>query len=125
MTLAGNILAGLVLVTFVLGVSQIVGPHCGKYRITNDSIEFVMFGRLRVWRSSFKDITAIRLISFARLFTILALNLMNRPFARYVLVRRRRGIFRAVVITPDQPEDFVKTVKQKMGTALGAGESGG
>ena len=115
MTQAGDIFAGLALVVIVLGAGQIMGPRCWKYRLTGDSIEFVMFG-MCVWRSSFKDITDIRPISFVRLFTVFALSLVNRPFfARCVLVRLRRGVFRAVVITPDEPEDFVKTVREKIG----------
>jgi hypothetical protein len=113
MITAGYILAGLVLVVIVLGASQILGPRCGKYRVIDDSIELVMFGKLRVWRCSFEDISEIQLISFARSFIIPALHLMNRPFGQYVLLRRRRGVFRAVLITPDQPEEFVEIVRRK------------
>jgi hypothetical protein len=42
MITAGNILAGFALVGIVLIASQMLGPRCGKYRITDDSIEFVM-----------------------------------------------------------------------------------
>jgi hypothetical protein len=116
MITAGNILAGFALVAIVLSASQILGPRCGKYRISDDSIEFMMFGKLRVWRCSFEEISEIRPISFARSFIIPALHLMNRPFAQYVLVRKRRGVFRAVLITPDQPEEFVQIVRQKTET---------
>lgn len=121
MTMAGNILAGLALLAIVFGASQIAGPYCGKYRVTDDSIEFVMFGNLRVWRSSFEDISDIRLISFTRSFVMPALHLMNRPFAQYVLVRRRRGVFRFVLITPDQPHELVRLVRQKMGNTPSPG----
>ena len=54
-------------------------------------------------------------ISFAQLlFVGFGLNMINRPFARYVLLRKRRGILRAVVITPDQPEIFVEKVRGKI-----------
>jgi hypothetical protein len=115
MTTVGNIFAGLALVVVVLGASQIAGPYCGKYRITDDAIEFVMFGNLRVWHSSFDDISDIRLVSFARSFVLPALHLMNRPFAQYVLVRRRRGLFRWVLITPDRPQEIVRTIREKIG----------
>jgi hypothetical protein len=115
MTMMSNIFAGLALLVVVFGGSQIAGPYCGKYRITNDAIEFVMFGTLRVWHSSFEDISDIRLVSFVRLFVLPALHLMNKPFAQYVLVRRRRGVFRWVVITPDQPQEFVRIIRDKIG----------
>jgi hypothetical protein len=114
MTAIGYILAGLALLVIVFGASQIVGPYCGKYRITDDAIEFVMFGNLRVWRSSFGDISDIRLVSFARALVLPALHLMNKPFAQYVLVRKRRGVFRWVLITPDQPAEFVRTIREKI-----------
>lgn len=118
MTPGSNFFLGLTLVVIILGAAQVLGPRCWKYRLTDDSIEFVMFGRFRVWRSSFKDITDIKHVPFIRLFTILALSLVNRPFfARCVLVRLGRGVFRAVVMTPDQPDDLVKTVRQKIGIA--------
>jgi hypothetical protein len=118
MTPTSTIFLGLALAVVVLGAAQILGPRCWNYRLTNDSIEFVMFGRFRVWRSSFKDITDIKPVSFVRLFTIFALSLANRPFfARCVLVWLRRGVFRAVVMTPDQPDDFVHSVRQKIGIA--------
>jgi hypothetical protein len=114
MTMVGNILAALALVTIVLGFSQIVGPRCGKYLITDDTIEFVICGNLRVWRSSFEDISDIQLVSFARAFILPALHLMNRPFAQYVLVRRRRGMFRWVLITPEQPQELVRRIQEKI-----------
>ena len=121
MTLVVNILAGLALVIVVLGASQIAGPRCGKYRITDDSIEFVMFGHLRVWRSGFEDISDVRVVSLAKLFVTPGLYLMNRPFGRYVLVRRRRGVFRSVVITPDRPQEFLRIVQEKIGKTPSAG----
>jgi len=115
MTMIGNILAGLALLLIVFGASQIAGPHCGKYRITDDAIEFVTFGNLRIWRASFEDISDIRPVSFAQSFLLPALHLMNRPFAQYVLVRRRRGVFRWVLITPDQPQELVRTIRDRIG----------
>jgi hypothetical protein len=125
MTFTGNMFLGLALAVVVLGAGQILGPRCWKYRLATDSIEFVMFGRFRVWSSPFKDITDIKSVSFVRLFTTLALSLANRPFfARCVLVRLRRGIFGAVVMTPDQPDDFVQSVRQKIGIARNPSDFG-
>ncbi len=121
MTMIGDILAGLALLVIVFGVSQIAGPYCGKYRITDDAIEFVMFGKLRAWRSLFEDISDIRLVSFGRSLVLPALHLMNRPFAQYVLVRRRRGVFRWALITPDHPQEFVRTIREKIGIPQNAG----
>jgi len=113
--MAGQItLATLALMVIVLGGSQLAGPRLGKYRITDNSVEFVMFRTVPVWKSFFDDISDVRIISFAELLITPSFHLMNRPFGQYVLVRKRRGIFRAVVITPDNPKEFVKLVQQKI-----------
>jgi hypothetical protein len=121
MTIIAIAIAGLVLATIVLGASQFLGPRCGQYRLSDDAIEFVMFGALRVWRSSFTDISDIRQISFGTLFVYPALHLMNRPFGQYVLISRRRGVFRWVTITPDHPEEVVSFIREKIGPATSGG----
>ena len=108
------IAAAFALSVIVLGASQILGPRFGKYRVADDSIEFVMFGKLRIWKTAFEDIGDIQVISFVRALFLPALHLMNRPFAQYVLVRRRRGLFRWVLITPDQPQEFIRIVREKI-----------
>jgi hypothetical protein len=119
MNMAGQIiLAVLALLIIVLGGSQLAGPHLGKYTITDDSIEFKVFGNFRVWKISFDDISDIQLISFPRMLITPSIRLTNRPFARYVLVSKRRGIFRAVLITPDNPEEFINIVQQKLRHAV-------
>jgi hypothetical protein len=116
MTSPSNILLGFSLAVITLSAGQILGPRCWNYRLTSDSIEFVMFGRICVWRSPFRDISDIRPVSLMRLFTVFALSLANRPFfSRCVLVRSRRGVFRTVVMTPDQPQEFVRTIREKAG----------
>jgi hypothetical protein len=117
MTMIGPLLAGLALMVIVLGASQIGGPRCCKYWITDNSIEFVCFGKLRVWRCAFEDISDIRLFSSARALFLLAHNLRNRPFGRCVLVERRRGML-PVIMTPDRPEAFVRIVREKITNRL-------
>jgi hypothetical protein len=115
LAILSEILAGLVLVFVVVGGSQIIGPRCGKYLITDSSVEFVLFGRLRVWAAAFSDITDVRPVSPFEMFTVFAVNLMNRLFAQHVLIRKRRGILRRAVITPDRPEEFIQIVREKSG----------
>jgi hypothetical protein len=114
MTTAGQILVAMAaLLVVFLGGGQLVGPHLAKYRITDDFIEYTI-GGLRVWKSPLDEISDIQIIPFAKLWSTPSLRLMNRPFARYVLVTKRRGIFRAVILTPDDPQEFVKLVRQKI-----------
>src|SRR5262249_31684629 len=108
------VIEGLVLIHIVLGFQQFVGPRCCKYRITDSAIEFVWFG-VRAWRCSFEDIRDIEILSFIQMLVLPSLHLMNRPFARhYLLVRRRRGLFRWVLITPDKPNEFLKALRDRI-----------
>jgi hypothetical protein len=122
MTVIAIVIAGLVLATIVFGTSQFLGPRCGKYRLSDDAIEFVMFGALRVWRSSFTDISDIRPISFCTLFVYPALHLTNQPFGQYVLICRRRGIFRRVVITQINPTKLSDLSERKLALRRAVGE---
>ena len=94
------ILATAVLIIVVWGGSQMFGPLCAKYHLTDSAVEFVLFGTFRVWRAPFGDIADIERISFGRMFITPALGLITRPFGAYVLLRRHRGFFRAVLMTP-------------------------
>jgi hypothetical protein len=113
--MAGQIiLAVVVLLAVVLGGNQLIGPTIGKYSITDNAIELTLFGRLCIWRASFEDISEIRLISFVEMLFAPSLHLMNRPFAPYLLVRTRRGLFRTVIITPDQPREVIRLVQEQI-----------
>jgi hypothetical protein len=100
----------------VLGSSQFLGPRCAKYHVTENSIEFILFRVFRVWRTPIVEIVDIRRIPFAALFVTPALNLMNRPFGKPVLLKRRRGIFRWVTITPDDPDELTRSIREKVTT---------
>ena len=82
-------------------------------RLTEDSIEVFYWG-LRVWRCRFADVVEVRLVSFSYLLLPAALRLMNRPFGPYVLVRKKSGIVRRVVITPDDAQGFIAFVRSRM-----------
>ena len=115
MTWVADTVAGLALILAVLGTSQFVGPMCEKYILTNDSLQFVMFGQIKVWKCPFFDIIEISQLSFLNMLFIPGLHLMTKPFARYILIRRRRAIFRYIVITPDNADQFIHIVRRKMG----------
>jgi hypothetical protein len=108
----------LILAAIVIIISSFfLGPYISEYKLSEHSIEFVIFGKIRVWKISYHDISDVYPTS---LISILlnphfGLTLMNRPFTRYVEIHKRRGIFRYLLITPDAPQEFVRTVRQKIG----------
>jgi hypothetical protein len=106
------VLAGVIAVAG----SFFMGHFITKYKITENSIEVIIFQKFRVWKIPFQNICDVRIVSWKQLFQLpgLYFYLMSRPFARYVVLRRR-GIFKNVLITPDNPHEFVRIVREKIG----------
>ncbi len=101
----------LAALVFVLAV-QIAGPVIlYRYRMTKDRLDIFAFGFLRVARVMFDDIETIRL---ARMGDAAIWNwpawFVNRPFARFVYIRRRHGLCRKILISPKDPEAFIAKV---------------
>jgi len=112
MTIAENIVAVMVLALIVLGGSQVLGPYCGRYTFDGSCIKFILFGSFRAWEVRVGDIEDIQEISVVSLFITPSLHLMNKPFGKYVLVRKKNGIIRNIVITPDDVSAFIGSVRQ-------------
>ncbi|MEI9997340.1 MAG: hypothetical protein WDM91_22285 [Rhizomicrobium sp.] len=106
----------LVLVVIVFGGTQLAAKYVIEYRIADDSLQYFLFG-LRFWTCPFDDILDIKRVSFFGTFIVIGLNLMSRPFGPYVLLRRRRGCFKLVLLTPPNAESFVKLVRARITTA--------
>lgn len=109
-----------VLLVAGLGTAQFVAPHLWTYRLTDDAVEYWLFGRFRLWRANFVDIVAVETMPFYYLIFVLPLRLSNRPFfARCVLLRLSAGRFRRVVLTPFQPEAFAVSLRDRMAGLAG------
>jgi len=109
---------------FILGLAafflaaQYGQPYIWGYRLSAEGVEFVVFGAIRVWLVRFADITIIREFPVWGLFfgpnARVALYLRNRIFGRNVLLRRKKGLIRQIVITPGEPAQFVRYVATRM-----------
>src|SRR5260221_9550590 len=108
------VLAAGLLVVVVLGFMQIAGPRLSYYRLSDTAIEVVLFRRFCIWQIRFREIGEIKPIFWIQILTTPALHLQNRPFAQYVLIRRVRGIFRYIFLTPDKPLRFIGSVQNKI-----------
>jgi hypothetical protein len=102
----------LLAVIFFGGV-QLLSKYAVKYRIADDSLQYFLYG-LRVWKCPIEDIVEIKIVSLFGIFIGWGLNLISRPFGPYVLLRRRHGRFKKVLLTPPNAEDFVERVRAKI-----------
>jgi hypothetical protein len=108
-------LSELIILIFAIGVSLgvvVLGLRfIYEYRIRDNGIEFVIFGTISVYRVSVNNIESAEKISRRQLgiggFT---LRLGNRFMSTCVLIRKRRGPIRKIVITPADPDKFVGRV---------------
>lgn len=81
------------------------------YRVGRDAIEFLLFHVLPIYRVPFTKIKIIRKASWPevllRLPTILFLT--NWIFVRsFVMIEKRSGFSRRIVITPPDPNKFLR-----------------
>jgi|SRR5882757_3046830 hypothetical protein len=81
------------------------------YRVHNHAIEVVLFHLLPVYRIPIEDIESIQKASWRELgIGGATLRLGNRVFGQGVLIQRRSGWFRRVVISPEDPDSFISLV---------------
>jgi hypothetical protein len=116
------LLCAVVFVCAVIFFAQVVGRWFIRYKITDSSIEVRLFGLIPQSKTRLKDIVEVRKVSFNELLpwknpkSIGWFRLGNRLRADGVVIRRNRGIFRTFVISPNEPDEFVRALNQKLKT---------
>jgi hypothetical protein len=107
-----NLLVGVVgAVLSIFLVFQFGRRLIYDYRITDGGIDIVLLRALPIWRIPFDDIESVRIASWKELnlgFTTLRLG--NRFTSRYLVIKKRRGWFRYVAITPVDAEKFASQI---------------
>jgi hypothetical protein len=82
-----------------------------------------LFGVIPESKTQLKDILEVRKVSFAELLpwkniqSVGWFRLGNRMWGDGVLIRRKTGLFRTFVVSPDRPDEFVHELRLKMGGA--------
>jgi hypothetical protein len=108
----------LIWITAVVLFAQFGLRFVITYKITSHAIEVILCGVVPLKRISFADITSVEIVSFkdlnplANVRSILAVRLGNRLFGKGVLVTQKSGLFRRSVLTPDNPDEFVRGVTE-------------
>ena len=103
--LGAVVVGGLVLLTL---------PWLYDYRVTNDSIEVLVFRVFPVARFRLDTIEDARRTKWLarELLNPSVLRLGNRIGARCVLVQRRSGLFRRIAFSPADPNAFVRQIRR-------------
>jgi len=116
MDLAGVAVA---LIAFFAGLAFVIAiqPLIRDYRVGPRGVEFLVLRFWVVWTLRFENIAeAERIRAEDALAPRLwfAWRLGNRLRRVGVLVRRRRGLFRSLLLTPQDPDAFVAGIKRGM-----------
>ena len=94
---------------------QFTGRYLYNYRITDRGIEVVLIGKFPVMRVGFDNIAEIRVGPATKeMLPFKGIAFGNRVWGRTVLVRQKTGLVRRLFITPDNPEQFVRKVREQL-----------
>jgi len=92
---------------------QWLGRYIISYQLSDHGIAIRLFGKMRILRIKYSDIDAIETMSFSESFRpSYAWRFGNRVFGEGVSIRKKRyGLFYRVIITPDNPSQFVSEAR--------------
>lgn len=83
------------------------------YRVREDSIEVLLFRLIPIYRIRIQNIESIDVIGWRELGVgVFTLRLGNRLVLHDMVLIRKRGFIRSIVITPSNPYDFVAQVRR-------------
>jgi len=95
-------------------IFQFLGRYLYDYRISKTCIKIVLLAKIPLFRIPFSNIIEIRKISFKEGLgnddSYSALKFGNRIWGEGVLIRRKKGLFKKVLITPDKPDEFISKI---------------
>jgi len=96
-------------------IFQFAGRYFYNYRVTDRGIEIVLFGTFPIKRVAFSNIAEVQVGPAAKeMLPFKGVAFGNRVWGRTVLVRQRKGIIKRLFITPDNPEQFVRRVRERL-----------
>jgi hypothetical protein len=110
----------LIVVPIVVLSAQYLDRYLYGYRLSDGSIEIVLFNVVPINRIRYDRITGIRSISSGRMWLDLDLFVVrfgNRVWGPGVLIFRKRWL--PIVITPDNAEELVREVRERVYRATG------
>ena len=83
------------------------------YRINDRAIEVLLFRLIPLYRLPFDNIESIKKISLREAglggFTI---RLGNRIMGARLLITKKRGLFKKIIITPDKIDEFINELER-------------
>jgi hypothetical protein len=87
-----------------------------RYAMRDDDFAIIVFGRLKIVRIPYNQISEVRELSLGEsMFRgIHVLRIGNRLFGKIVVIRKASGIFREILISPDNSQEFIAKLREKL-----------
>ncbi len=100
------------LLIFTILLVQFTMRYIYNYQIRDTAIEIVLFGKIPIRRIPYNNIAEIRKLPFKVVLPLSiemfsALSFGNRVWGTGVLVRKKKGMIKQILITPDNPDRFI------------------
>jgi hypothetical protein len=119
-SLTQAVIGEIVLICILLLGAQYLLRYVYSYRVSRDGIDVMLFHRIRVIRIGTDGIVEARAMSASELLPWQSSDawsvwrLGNRIWGDGVLIRRSGRLFKAVFLTPDDPEAFLRELRPQL-----------
>jgi len=111
----------LIVVPIVVLSAQYLDRYIYGYRLSDESIQIVLLNVVPINRIRYDRITGIRRVSSREMWLdldyLFVVRFGNRVWGPAVLIFRRRWL--PIVITPDNAEEFVRELRQRVYQSTG------
>ena len=106
-------IAFVIFVAVMMAFGQLFLRYVYDYDIGDAKVRVLLFRLVPVMTIRISNIRDITECSPMELWKpTFALKFGNRVWARCVLIRKKRGLIRSIVITPGNPREFVERIKE-------------
>ena len=92
---------------------QKLGPYILSH-LLDDRIHFRLIGCIAAGHVKLANIADIRRASLVEIIDRFVTSRHNRLFGRWVIIEKKQGMWRTVLITPDHADRFIGEVKQRL-----------
>ena len=117
-------LLGFILtITVVVYGYQRIGRLVITYKIGKDDVTIALLNRIPVVRIPLSNIVEVEEVSFSRTNDpyFRTLRFGNRMLGNYVKIRIKSGVFLSLIVTPDDPPEFVRNLRGAIALSSAAG----
>jgi hypothetical protein len=112
------IVGAVVTGVLMFGLLRVLMPLGIRYELAAEGIEVHFLGNVAVWKIKYHSVDSLKKVHFptSAMWAIdpTVLRLGNRFIGDGVLIRRKSGLLRKIVITSESPDEFVMSVSAQL-----------